>query len=92
MCFFPEGAVEFYRAVKPHGIDASEPEVSNGLWATELNDPDGNQLLFESPTDLPEGTRLSEVSVQSAGGTLVNSSSMSITCVDSACMSASARL
>ena len=61
LCFFPEDAVEFYRAIKLRGVQASEPSVSNGLWTTELSDPDGYQLLFESPTDVPEGTRLSEV-------------------------------
>ena len=50
-----------YRIVQSRGVGASEPIVSNGLWATELVDPDGYQLLFESPTDVPEGTRLSEV-------------------------------
>jgi len=59
LCFFPEDAVGFYRAVTERGIKASEPVVSNGLWTTHLSDPDGYQLLFESPTDAPEGTRMS---------------------------------
>ena len=62
LCFFPEDAVEYYRIVISRGIAASEPVVSNRLWTTHFTDPDGYRLLFESPTDVPEGTRLSEVS------------------------------
>jgi catechol 2,3-dioxygenase-like lactoylglutathione lyase family enzyme len=30
------------------------PFVGNGMWVTEIRDPDGYQLCFESPTDAPE--------------------------------------
>ena len=59
LCFFCADAVAFYRAVRRRGIDASEPQVGNGLWVTEMKDPDGYELLFESPTDLPEEITLS---------------------------------
>jgi lactoylglutathione lyase len=62
LCFFPADAVQFYRDVRSRGLDATEPSVSNGLWTTHLTDPDGYQLLFESPTDIPEETRLSSIS------------------------------
>lgn len=62
LCFFLDDALEFHRFCVSRGIGASEPVVSNRLWATHLIDPDGYRLLFESPTDTPEDTRLSEVS------------------------------
>ena len=31
------------------------------MWVTVLSDPDGYKLDFESPTDLPGDTKLSEV-------------------------------
>lgn len=58
LCFFLDDAVEFYHAVKAKGLEAQEPCVENGQWVTYLKDPDGFQLLFESPTDAPEGTKL----------------------------------
>ena len=66
LCFFCADAVAFYRAARGRGIDASEPQVGNGLWVSEVKDPDGYRLLFESPTDLPEDTRLTAVAA--AGG------------------------
>ena len=56
-----EDAIAFYHDVRSRGIEASEPQVGNGLWDTMLTDPDGYRLNFESPTDVPEETRLSEV-------------------------------
>ncbi len=61
LCFFCEDAVAFYREIKSREIDASEPFVGNALWVTSVIDPDGYKLDFESPTDLPEETKLSEV-------------------------------
>ena len=59
--FFCDDAVEFYRDVRSRGVDASEPVVGNRMWVTSIADPDGYNLSFESPTDVPEETRLSEV-------------------------------
>ena len=53
--------VSFYRDVRSRGIDASEPRVGNGMWVTSMADPDGFNLYFQSVTDVPEETRLSEV-------------------------------
>ena len=61
LCFFCADAVAFYRQIRERGIELSEPQVGNRLWVTEMSDPDGYELLFESPTDTPEGTRLSEM-------------------------------
>ena len=61
LCFFCDDAVAFYRDVKSRGIAASEPRMGNGMWVTQVTDPDGYALFFESPTDVAEDTRLSEV-------------------------------
>ncbi len=59
--FFCDDAVEYYRNLRNRGIDASEPQVGNGMWVTSMSDPDGYNLYFQSPTDVPEETKLSEV-------------------------------
>ncbi len=56
-----EDAIALYHEFQSRGIDASEPQVGNGLWDTVLTDPDGYRLHFESPTDVPEETKLSEI-------------------------------
>jgi hypothetical protein len=43
------------------GIAADEPYVGNRLWVTSLTDPDGYRIDFESPTDVAEETKLSEL-------------------------------
>ncbi len=59
--FFCDDAVAYYRDVLSRGIDASEPQVGNGMWVTSMADPDGYNLYFQSATNVPEETRLSEV-------------------------------
>ncbi len=59
--FFCDDAVGYYRNLRNRGIDASEPHVGNGMWVTSMSDPDGYNLYFQSPTDVPEETKLSEV-------------------------------
>jgi len=54
-------AVALYREFISRGLAASEPQVGNSMWVTNLCDPDGYQLGFESPTDTPEETKLSEL-------------------------------
>ena len=61
LCFQCEDAVALYREFRSRGIDASEPLVGNSMWVTVLRDPDGYKLDFESVTDVPEETKLSEV-------------------------------
>jgi lactoylglutathione lyase len=60
ICFICQDALAIYREAISRGIQASEPTVSNGMWNTQLSDPDGYQIQFESYTDVPEETRLSE--------------------------------
>ena len=61
LCFQCEDAVALYREFRSRGIEAAEPFVGNSMWVTVLNDPDGYKLDFESMTDVPEETKLSEV-------------------------------
>ena len=59
--FICADAVAIYRDVVSRGIEASEPQVGNGMWVTSLADPDGYRIDFESETDTPEETTLSQV-------------------------------
>jgi lactoylglutathione lyase len=61
LCIMCGDAVALYHELRARGIDASEPEVGNGLWVTTIFDPDGYRLELESPTDVPEDTKLSEL-------------------------------
>jgi len=61
LCFTCQDAVAIYHQARSLGIEASEPQVGNAMWVTCLSDPDGYRLDFESPTDTPEDTKLSEV-------------------------------
>lgn len=60
VCFQCEDAVALYREFRSRGIDAQEPFVGNSMWVTCFSDPDGYKLDFESMTDVPEETKLSE--------------------------------
>ena len=60
ICFMCEDALAIYREVTARGIQASEPFVGNGMWVTSLSDPDGYRIDFESYTDVPEDTLLSD--------------------------------
>ena len=59
LTFTCDDAIALYHQYLPLG--ASEPEVGNGLWVTQVTDPDGYKLFFESPTDVAEDTKLSDV-------------------------------
>jgi catechol 2,3-dioxygenase-like lactoylglutathione lyase family enzyme len=52
--FLCEDALAIYREATARGIEAGRPFVGNGMWVTEMRDPDGYRLAFESPTDAPE--------------------------------------
>ncbi len=58
--FICHDALALYRAFIARGLEAQRPFVGNGMWVTSLTDPDGYQLHFESPTDLPEDTEYTE--------------------------------
>ena len=51
-------AITIYRQAVANGLKASRPFVGNALWCTELRDPDGYRISFESPTDEPEESEL----------------------------------
>jgi hypothetical protein len=53
-------ALALYREFKSRGLDAKRPFVGNGLWVTDIVDPDGYRLSFESPSDTPEETEYAE--------------------------------
>jgi catechol 2,3-dioxygenase-like lactoylglutathione lyase family enzyme len=58
ICFICKDAVALWRDFVARGLAAKRPFVGNGMWVTELSDPDGYHLLFESPTDAPDETIL----------------------------------
>jgi len=61
VCFICEDALKIYKEIISHGLStSSEPFVGNNMWVIELKDPDGYNILFESGTDVPEGTKYSE--------------------------------
>jgi lactoylglutathione lyase len=60
VCFICEDALVLYHEFTRNGCSSSEPFVGNGMWVTELDDPDGYKLCFESYTDVPEETRYSD--------------------------------
>jgi lactoylglutathione lyase len=59
--FLCDDALALYREFRANGIPiAKRPFVGNRLWVVSLSDPDGYQIAFESPTDAPEETELTE--------------------------------
>ncbi len=61
LCFQCADALALYHGYVAKGLSPSEPSVGNGMWVTSLKDPDGYVLEFESLTDVPEETKLSEL-------------------------------
>lgn len=60
ICFICEDALAIYRDIKTRGVEAKTPFVGNAMWVVSVTDPDGYRLDFESNTDVPEETVLSE--------------------------------
>jgi lactoylglutathione lyase len=58
--FICRDALALYREFRSRGIQAKRPFVGNSMWVTEVNDPDGYALFFESPTEVTEGTEYTE--------------------------------
>ncbi len=56
ICFICRDAVALWHDFTSRGLRAERPFVGNGMWVTQVADPDGYHLLFESPTDAPEET------------------------------------
>jgi len=53
-------AIALWREFTSRGLAAKRPFVGNAMWVTEVADPDGYALFFESPTDAPEESILPE--------------------------------
>lgn len=58
ICFICKDALAIYREITSRGIPARRPSVENAMRVTQMTDPDGYKLMFESHTDEPEGTLL----------------------------------
>ncbi len=58
--FICADALTLYREFRSRGIEAKRPFVGNNMWVTEVADPDGYKLFFESATDVPEETEYDE--------------------------------
>ncbi len=58
--FICNDALALYREFTARGLAAKRPFVGNGMWVTQVSDPDGYELYFESPTDVPEETEFSD--------------------------------
>ena len=61
LVFICDDAPAVYRDITARGIQATEPCVGNGMWNFGVSDPYGFRLEFESLTDTPEDTRLSDL-------------------------------
>jgi len=53
-------SLTLYHEFADKEIAVQEPFVGNSLWDVRVIDPDGYNLHFESPTDVPEETTYSE--------------------------------
>jgi catechol 2,3-dioxygenase-like lactoylglutathione lyase family enzyme len=54
IAFVCADAIALWRACTARGVAATRPVVGNGMWVTNVFDPDGYALSFESPTDVAE--------------------------------------
>ena len=54
--FLCADAVVMWRELDARGLAVKRPVVGNGTWVTQIVDPDGYQLFFQSPTDAAEGS------------------------------------
>jgi len=60
ICFQCADALALYHEFTARGVEIREPFVGNNMWVVCFADPDGYELNFESPTDVPEETKYSE--------------------------------
>ena len=58
--FICSDAVSFFRELRSRNVTARTPFVGNSMWVTQVTDPDGYELFFESSTDAPEESIYSE--------------------------------
>ncbi len=56
-----QDSLALYLEFKSRGVNIPKrPSVGNGLWCVNVVDPDGYKLWFNSPTDAPEESVLTE--------------------------------
>jgi len=67
ICFQCMDALALYHEFSVKGIEIKEPFVGNNMWVVAFKDPDGYQLDFESPTDVPEETKYSDWHTATSG-------------------------
>jgi predicted lactoylglutathione lyase len=60
ICFVCDDAIALYHELTSRGLAMSRPMVGNGMWVTQIADPDGYRLYFESYTDAPETSAFAE--------------------------------
>jgi lactoylglutathione lyase len=53
-------ALKIYKEINSRGLTPKEPYVGNNMWVVNLKDPDNYNIIFESPTDVPEGILYSD--------------------------------
>ncbi len=58
--FMCNDALKIHTEITSRGLSPDEPFVGNNLWVVSIKDPDGYNILFESPTNVPEGTMHSD--------------------------------
>lgn len=58
--FICEDALTIYNHIISKGLSPFEPFVGNNMWVVRLSDPDGYNILFESPTAVAEETMFSD--------------------------------
>ncbi len=56
VCFQCRDAIAIYHEALARGLEPKRPFVGNHMWVTDISDPDGYRLNFESPTDEAEET------------------------------------
>ena len=60
LIFMCTDALKVYHEIRSNGLFPDEPFVGNNLWVVGIKDPDGYNICFESPTDVPEETMYSD--------------------------------
>lgn len=60
ICILSHDALKLYHEFTSAGLSPDEPFVGNGMWVTNVKDPDGYALTFESLTDVAEETKYFE--------------------------------
>ena len=58
--FTCKDSLAIYRQAKVRGLQPQRAFVGNAMWVTNLSDPDGYRISFQSPTDVPEETEYEE--------------------------------